>query len=180
MTGNLERRRRVGRVGRPHGLDGAFRVEDPEHPLAAATIVAVGGQERVVERRAGTAERPVIRLRGVGDRDAAHAMRGMELSVSLDEAPLEAGEWLADDLVGCRIDGVGEVRRVLRAPSCDLLEAGSALIPFVRDAIRSVDLEGRHIEVDRQFLGLDGGRDDEYPQAEPSAPPVDADAAPSR
>lgn len=177
MTEDRERRRRIGRVGRPHGLDGAFRIDGAEHPLARGMIVSLGGRELTVERRAGTAERPVVRLQGVGDRDAAEALRGLELSVSLDDVPLEAGEWLADDLVGCRIDGVGEVRRVVRAPSCDLLEAGpgGVLIPFLRDAIRAVDVARRHIEVDRRFLALD----DEEPgggRASPPGPVADADA----
>src|SRR5438552_3428633 len=88
---------------------------------------------------------------------------------------LEQGEYLAADLVGCEIEGVGQVRRVIAAPSCDLLEVGDEelLVPLVSDAVKRIDLEARSIEVDRHFLGLDeadrafdpddpggGGRDD--------------------
>ncbi len=38
----------------------------------------------------------------------------------------------------------------------DVLEVGDVLIPFIADAIESVDVERRVIEVDRVFLGLDG------------------------
>jgi 16S rRNA processing protein RimM len=143
----------VGRVGRPHGRDGSFYVEGPSHPLAPGTRVSVAGRDAVVDRRAGTDERPLVRLRGI---DAIQALRGEPLVVPLDQAPLGEGEWVVEDLVGCRVEGLGEVRRVLAGTSCDLLEVGEeeVLVPFVSDAIRRVDPERRVIEVDRSFLGL--------------------------
>jgi 16S rRNA processing protein RimM len=168
------RRRRVGRVGRPHGLDGTFHVEDAEHPLQPGTVVRLAGLDRAVDRRAGTRERPLVRVEGISDRDAAAELRGEALTVSVDDAPLEEGEWLAEDLVGCRIDGLGRVRRVIRAPSCDLLEAGphGTLVPFVRDAIRAIDVSRRVIEVDRRFLALDAEQA-ERGATEPGRPPSD-------
>lgn len=145
----------AGTVGRPHGLDGSFAVERPTHPLEAGTVVAVGAARRRVERRAGTDRRPIVRLDGVGDREAAASMRGELLLV---EETLAAGEWLAADLVGCQVEGLGAVRRVIDAPSCDLLELeGGELVPLVGDAIEAIDVEARTIAVRRRFLGLDGG-----------------------
>ena len=146
----------AGRVGRPHGLDGSFRVESPMHPLKAGTAVSVQGAERVVERRAGTDDRPLVRLDGVGDRDTAAALRGELLLVRESEAPLGDEEWLAEDLVGCLVPGLGGVIRVLEAPSCDLLElADGTLVPLVSDAVKSIDLAAGRIDVDRRFLGLE-------------------------
>ena len=148
-------------MGRAHGRDGAFYVEAPEHPLEVGSQVRVADRPAEVERRAGSPERPIVRLSGVGERGAALALRGEALLVPESQAPLAEGEWLAGDLVGCRVEGLGEVRRVLAAPSCDLLEVGdqALLVPLVSDAIRAVDLERRLIEVDRRFLGLeDAGR----------------------
>jgi 16S rRNA processing protein RimM len=142
----------AGVVGRPHGLDGSFAVERPAHPLDEGTALRVAGRERRVERRAGTDRRPLIRLDGIGDREAAVALRGELLLV---EQALADGEWLAEDLVGCRVQGLGEVRRVIDAPSCDLLELdGGELVPLVSDAIARVDVEARLIEVDLAFLRL--------------------------
>jgi 16S rRNA processing protein RimM len=141
----------AGRVGRPHGIDGSFWVEHARHPLGVGTAVTVGGRPLLVERRAAGDERPLVRVSAVGDRDAAAALRGELLLV--DEA-LEEGEWLAGDLVGCRVDGLGSVRRVLEAPSCELLELDDGtLVPFIRDAVRRVDPERGVIEVDRRFIG---------------------------
>ena len=147
----------AGRIGRPHGLDGSVHVEHASHPLPEGAKVKLGDRQAVIERRAGTDERPLVRLAGVADRDAAAALRGETLLV-LDESELEPGEYLSADLVGCRVEGLGEVRAVIAAPSCDLLEVGDerVLVPLVSDAVKRVDLDARTIEVDRGFLGLDG------------------------
>ena len=139
--------RPAGRVGRAHGRDGSFYVESADAAFAVGSEVSLGGRAAVVERRAGTDERPLIRLAGVDPRE--HAGEAL-----LVDEPLAEGEYAAADLVGCEVPGVGVVRRVVNGPSCDVLEAGEALIPFIRDAIESVDLEERVIRVHREFLGL--------------------------
>jgi ribosomal 30S subunit maturation factor RimM len=94
-------------------------------------------------------------LDGVGDREAAAALTGETLFVVDERGEPEEGEWLADDLVGCRVDGAGSVIRVLAGPSCDLLELeDGTLVPLVADAVKRIDLDARRIEIDRHFLGL--------------------------
>ena len=154
----------VGVVGRPHGLDGSFHVSRARAGvLEPGAEVTVAGAVRTVERRSGTAERPIIRLAGAGDRSDAEALRGQSLCVARERlAPLEDDEYWAEDLEGCTVvDGdrrVGVVRRLLAYPSCELLEverdAGQPLlVPLVRDAVRSVDTGARTIDVNLAFLG---------------------------
>ena len=154
----------AGRVGRPHGLDGSFHVTRPDaRLLAGAEELWVRGRPLRVERRAGTAERPILRLAGHAGREAAEALRGAGLLVAADRAPaLEEGEYWAHELVGCVVvDGerrVGEVRGMLPLPSCEVLElvlpdGSELLVPMIRDAIRSVDVGARRIDVDLSFLG---------------------------
>jgi 16S rRNA processing protein RimM len=53
------------------------------------------------------------------------------------------------------VDGereVGVVSRMIALPSCEALEVGDLLIPMVRDAIRSIDIEARRIDVDMGFV----------------------------
>ena len=153
----------AGRVGRPHGLDGSFHVVEPRAPLLRPDVpVAVAGGVRRIVRRAGTDERPILRLEGCADRDAAEALRGEELRVPGADAPaLDDDEWWTGELEGCRVEDagrpVGVVRAVRALPSCDVLEVERAdgeelLVPLVRDAVRSVDVEARRIDVDLAFL----------------------------
>jgi 16S rRNA processing protein RimM len=135
-----------GRVGKPHGHDGSFYVEEATHRMALGDAVVVGSSAHVVARRAGTDERPLIRLDGVND---PRPLRGEALLV---EAELADDEWLASQLVGRAVAGHGRVTRVLDGPSCSVLElSDGSLVPFVRDAIRSVGDE--EIEVKEDFLG---------------------------
>ena len=155
----------AGRVGRPHGLDGSFHVTRPvARLLAVSDEIFVDGRAERIERRAGTDERPILRLEGHAGREAAEALRGAELAVPVERAPaLEPGEYWAHELEGCAVfDGarrIGEVRRMVALPSCEALEVaraeggGELLVPMVRDAIRSVDVAARRIDVDLAFVG---------------------------
>jgi 16S rRNA processing protein RimM len=153
----------AGRVGRPHGLDGSFHVTRPvARLLAGVEEILVDGRPERVDRRAGTDEKPILRLAGHAGREAAEALRGAQLAVAVDRAPaLEPGEYWAHELEGCAVfDGerrVGEVRRMVALPSCEALEVAGAdrelLVPMVRDAIRSIDVAARRIDVDLAFLG---------------------------
>lgn len=166
MTGHSDgvRELRAGRVGRAHGLDGSFYVTGPTpRLLTLGTEVSVAGRTAEIVRRAGTAARPIVRVSGVEDRDAAHALRGQELTVAAADAPtLGEGEWWAHELEDCLVlDGerrVGSVTRMLELPSCEALEVrletggGSLIVPMVKDAIRHVDIGAGRIDVDMSFL----------------------------
>jgi 16S rRNA processing protein RimM len=165
---------RAGTVGRAHGLDGSFHVgRVVESVLAVVQVgssVQVGGTVRQVTRVAGHTARPIIRLEGCERREDAEALTGSELMVArADVAELEPDEWWAEDLEGCAVyDGerpVGVVSALLALPSCEVLEvrrtsqaaaAPPLLVPLIQDAVRSVDIEGRTIDVDLRFLGEDG------------------------
>ena len=125
--------------------------------LAGREELLLADRRVALTRRAGTAEKPILRIEGCTSRDEAEALRGSELRVPESEAPpLEEGEFWARDLAGCIVtDGsreIGVVERMIALPSCEALEVGDRLIPMVRDAIRSVDLEARRIDVDLGFV----------------------------
>jgi 16S rRNA processing protein RimM len=157
----------AGRVGRAHGLDGSFYVTRPRpRLLLEGAEVTVGGRARRIVRRAGTEQRPIVRLDGIDGREAAEELRGLELTVATAAAPaLGDGEWWAHELEGCVVsDGdrrIGSVSRMIELPSCEALEvlpAGGGpplLVPMVRDAIRSIDPAGGRVDVDLAFLGLE-------------------------
>ncbi|MDQ6777378.1 MAG: ribosome maturation factor RimM [Actinomycetota bacterium] len=158
---------RAGRIGSPHGLDGSFHVAEANAPLfSLGAAIQIAGAERRITRRAGTDARPIVRIEGCEDRSAAEALRGQEILAPRSAAPeLEGEEWWAEDLESCRVyDGgreVGQVRRLLALPSCEVLEvargdgAPDLLVPLIRDAVRRVDVERGEIDVDLAFLGED-------------------------
>lgn len=158
----------AGRVGRPHGLDGSFHVTRPRAALLTdGAVVRIGDRETRVTRRAGTAERPILRVELATSREQVEALRGADILCPREQAPaLGADEWWAEELEGCAVhDGgqqVGRVRELLGLPSCEALivdrvGGGELLVPLVRDAIRGVDVAARSIDVDLAFLGEPGG-----------------------
>jgi len=155
----------VGRVGRPHGLDGSVHLDGHGGavPLDAGTDLEVGGRRAVVVSRKGTAERPIVRLDLASDREGAEALRGCEVTVSAGTLPAtERDEYFHVDLIGCTVRAgareLGTVSDVLAYPSNDVLEvrAGKGsepvFVPFVDDVVTLVDVAGRIVGVREDFL----------------------------
>ncbi len=141
----------VGRVGRPHGLDGSFFVEGaseaPERFVVGATLLAGGEPATVVVSKRGAGGRLVIRL----DR---RVERGTELAVRRDELPPpQEDEYYVFQLVGLAVEekdgrALGRVRDVLPGPANDALELESGeLLPLVEDCVLAIDLEAGRIVV---------------------------------
>jgi 16S rRNA processing protein RimM len=143
---------RVGRVGKPQGLDGGFFVdgasERPDVFAAGATLYTGGGPATVVASRRGSGGRPVIRL----DREVE---RGTELAVARATLPglTDEDEFYVFQLVGLSVEEeggrlLGRVREVLEYPGNDVLELDSgASLPLVEACVRQVDLAGGRIVV---------------------------------
>ena len=149
----------IGRVGRPHGVDGAFFVEeasdDPRWFTVGSRFLVGGVEVEVVIARRGAGGRPVIRLnREVG--------RGVALEVPLDALPAtEEGEYYTFQLVGLEVveDGgrsLGRVAEVLPGPANDALDLGNGvLLPLVEACVLSVDLDAGRILVAAGFSDPD-------------------------
>lgn len=139
----------VGRVGRPHGLDGSFVVEhaseDPERFAQGAEILAGGEPAKVVSRKHAGKGRLVIKL----DR---RVERGTPLEVPRDALPPPApGEWYVFQLVGLAVEeeggrALGTVADVEPWPANDVivLDDGTNL-PLVDACVLEVDLDARRI-----------------------------------
>jgi 16S rRNA processing protein RimM len=141
----------VGRVGRPHGLDGSFFVERPSERAdtfaRGGTLYVEGEPAKIVASKRGSGNRPVIRL----DR---RVERGAALTVPRESLPpLEDDEYYTFQLVGLAVEEeggrlLGHVVDVLDYPANDVLELDSgASLPLVEACVRHVDLEGRRIVV---------------------------------
>jgi 16S rRNA processing protein RimM len=145
----------IGRVGRPHGLDGAFFVEQPSDDgrwfRVGARLWVSGEELEVVTARRGAGGRPVIRL----DREVE---RGSALEVPLEALPpTEDGEYYTFQLVGLEVleDGgrsLGHVVAVAPGVANDAIELENGLLlPLVEACVRHIDLAARRILVSPGF-----------------------------
>jgi 16S rRNA processing protein RimM len=149
----------VGRVGKPHGLDGSFFVEqasdDGRWFTTGARLWAGAEELEVVAARRGAGGRPVIRL----EREVA---RGTELEVPVEALPpTEEDEYYAFQLVGLEVleEGgrrLGQVVAVEPGVANDALALDSGLrLPIVAMCIRDIDLGNRRILVAPGFSDPD-------------------------
>lgn len=146
---------RVGRVGRPHGLDGAFVVEeaseDAERFALGAVLFVEGSPATVTVTRQVGGRRRAIKL----DRPVA---RGSALTVLRSALPeLADDSYYVADLVGAEVfddrgERLGAIRDVLPGPANDVLELDTGLLlPLVEDWVRDVDLVARRVVLNPGF-----------------------------
>ena len=140
----------IGRVGRPHGLNGSFVVEraseEPSRFSPGARVYVEREPAVVVDsKRAGN--RFVVRL----DRPAP---RGAALELPVGELPpSEDGSFYVFELVGLPVEEeggrpLGRVQDVAPGVANDVLELDSGIaLPMVEDCVLAVDLEARRIVV---------------------------------
>ena len=145
----------VGRVGRPHGLDGSFVVEEaseaPERFAQGADLLADGEPAKVVASKRAGQGRLVVKL----DR---RVERGAALEVPREALPApDAGEWYVFQLVGLSVEedggrSLGKVADVETWPANDVVVLeGGAMLPLVDACVLQVDLDAGRIVVARGF-----------------------------
>jgi 16S rRNA processing protein RimM len=140
----------VGRVGKSHGLDGSFVVEDASEAaerFAVGAELLVGGEPAQVVAAKRARGRPVIRLDRKADRGAA-------LEVPRDSLPEpDEGSYYVFQLIGAEVveEGgapLGRVTDVAPGVANDVLELDSGVaLPMVEECIRRIDLESARILV---------------------------------
>jgi len=157
----------VGRIGRPHGLRGEVTVQvttdDPDERFAAGSVLGTDPASRgpltvSCMRRSG----PVLVLgfEGVGDRNAAEALRGTSLTLDSASLPIpdDPDEFYDHQLVGLTAitesgDTLGDVVEVLHPPASPVLvvdrpDGSQELVPFVSAIVPVVDLEAGRLVID--------------------------------
>lgn len=154
----------VGQFTVPHGVRGQLKLHAitnrPEHLDRVKTIYV--GEELVAYRmqRAAIHKQTVliVTLAGVTTREAAEELRGQEVYIrETDAPPLEADEYFLHDLPGLRVETeagaqIGVVKEVIETGANDVLvvsrpDGGEALIPMIKDVIRSLDLPAGRVVI---------------------------------
>jgi 16S rRNA processing protein RimM len=145
----------VGKVGKPHGVDGSFFVEGaseaPERFDPGATLLVDGAPAEVVVSKRGAGGRVVIRLDRPVQRGATLAVRRSELPEPEEDA------YYVFQLVGLAVEeeggrALGTVIEVDHGPANDALVLDTGLLlPLVEACVRDVDLERGRVLVARGF-----------------------------
>lgn len=163
MHGWRPERVRVGTVGKPHGLDGAFRVAGPcgWFAFAKGAPLLLDGAEARILRRAGTDDDPIVVVDLLPDRTATEARRGARLEVPRAALPEpDPDSYFHFDLVGCRVEepdgrSLGTVSAVEEGVAHDVLvldDAAQTRLPFVAAVVPEVDIPGRRLGVIAGFV----------------------------
>ena len=158
----------IGKVGSPVGIKGEVRItlyaQDSTNLKEGKVLLlerAGKTMSAAIERLRFQKDRPVVKLEGVDDRNAAEEIRGMEVSIyASDLEELPEGEHYVRDLIGCRVVDVadnnrevGVLKDVIQNTAQSILEVETAegksvLIPAVDAFLRDIDEEAGVIEVE--------------------------------
>ena len=155
----------LGRIRRPHGLDGGLVValhgDDPANLVGASQVVLAGGPGDIpfgVRRVEVVGRRARLWLDGVSDRAGAERWTGAAVCIPETAlAPLPEGEFYWRDLIGarCRLPGgesLGTVREIWPTGSNDVLVIESAgetvLVPATEEVLVRLDRDAGELWID--------------------------------
>ena len=158
----------LGVIAGPRGIKGELKVksftENPEDIASYGPLENKAGDQKFEIKLVGVSKNlPIIRMKGVSDRNKAEAMKGQELYISREKLPetLEDDEFYHADLVGLDVifeDGTnyGQILRLHDFGGGDIVEIkpdgkgakASVLVPFTKDLVPTVDMTKGHIVVD--------------------------------
>ena len=149
----------IGRLGRPHGLDGYLGIyvdEEDTVSLQPGSTVYLEDRPHVVRAVRHVDRGYQVAFEGIGSREAAEEIRGSDVSVD-ERRPLGDGEFWPEDLTGLSVfdesgELVGVVERVVFGPGQDRLviatdDRASFEIPFVEELVPVVDLDAKRVEI---------------------------------
>ncbi|WP_072802157.1 ribosome maturation factor RimM [Rhodococcoides yunnanense] len=163
----------IGRIAKSHGIKGEVvvdvRTDEPDDRFAVGTVIH-GRKPRVttdtapytVEAAREHSGRLLLRLEGIGTREAADALRGTLFVIESDdlEPSDDPDEFYDHELEGLTVrlvdgDTVGTVREVLHSAAGELLSIRPAdgsrtelLVPFVAAIVTSVSLADKTVTID--------------------------------
>lgn len=157
----------VGRIAGVFGLRGELKMElrtDYPERLRQFDELYLGAHHHahVVENIRPHKSMMLLTLRGIDTPEGAAELVGMDVTIPrVAAAPLPKGHYYLDDLVGFVVStaegrDLGAISEVMRTGSNDVYAVGSGrdaiLIPGIKDAVRSLDFEGKRMVVEQWVL----------------------------
>jgi len=154
----------LGRITGAHGIQGEVKLQsftaDPEAIAGYGPLDSSAGGTLTIRSLKPLKGVLRARLDGVNDRNAAEALKGVELSIDRDRLPEpDEDEVYHADLISLAahdVDGklVGEVVAVLDFGAGELLELklpdqkSTVLVPFNVDSVPEIDLGAGRLTID--------------------------------
>lgn len=157
----------LGVITAAHGVRGLVRVksftEVPEDLVAYGVLTdAATGRDVNLELKGTVKGQLLAQIDGIADRNAAAALKGVELTVARGQLPDVNGDFYVADLIGLAARdetgaALGRVVAVHDFGAGDVLEIApdgvkpgapeTIYVPFTEDAVPTVDLDARIVEV---------------------------------
>jgi len=155
LSGNLLL---VGRVLRPHGLDGLLRVRSYARSLSSfgeVSEVFLRPVSRGIRAHKISSANPhknivLMKFEGVNSLEEAEKFREAEVWVSAEAIPREEGEYFWHELIGLKVFHnrgayIGDISRIIPAGDNEIYVVGRGkgeiFVPATYEVVKEIDLE---------------------------------------
>jgi 16S rRNA processing protein RimM len=147
----------VGEVVGVFGIRGALKVEPqtdfPERFSPGASLF-LNGLSRKIVSTAWHKTQARVKFEGIESPEAALTYVGAAVTLPEEERPkLDRDTFLTRELIGCRLidqasgEELGVINAVERSPLYDILVSGDAMVPAIKQFVKSVDLESKRVVI---------------------------------
>jgi 16S rRNA processing protein RimM len=154
----------IARIGAPHGVRGAVKLwtftEDPLAVKAYGRLMTKDGARSFEVASAREAKGHLVAtLKGVGSREDAERLNGIELYIARDKLPAtDENEYYHADLIGLAAvtsanEPLGRVIAIHNFGAGDIIEiapphGATMLLPFTNAVVPSVDLKSGRVVIE--------------------------------
>lgn len=159
---------RVGKITKPHGLNGEVRVismtDFPDERFSKGNKLYLdqGNQEEplplVIAARRKHKQFELLRFKGYDHISHVEKWKGAVLKVPGDQlADLDEDEYYYHDIIGCQVvteegEQLGKIREILSTGANDIwivkgTRPKEILIPYIEDVVKKVDVENKIVTI---------------------------------
>ncbi len=163
MTQKTDKQVCLGVITSAHGIRGEIKIKPFTENLDGPSVYGrlwdkTGTHSFDILSSRVSGNSLVVRLKGVGDRNAAEALKGVKLYIDRDNLPEPENEnWYFADLIGLAVydqqdRDLGRVTAIHNFGAGDMLEITpshgvSDLLPFTRKDVPEIDVAGGRITI---------------------------------
>ena len=148
----------AGRITNTHGVAGEVKIEvwlDSPEFMKRFKRIYIDGRPCVLRSARVHKQFLLCSMEGVGDVNAAMALKGKTVFIAREDAKLPAGTYFLQDLIGARVVDeqgreIGILTEVMERPASNIYVVKGEtehLIPAVPEFIMSTDIEAGRITV---------------------------------